>query len=387
MADMTTKTFTQLVQGIAAAIQARAAGLVDFTVGSIARASSEAFAGVVLWLEGLILTLLTATRAQTSVGADLDSWVADFGAGPTSQDPTLIERLPASGASGSVTFSRLSTTGQAVVPVSAAVATLDGSQPYLVTLDTANPAYSAPLGGYVMAAGIGSVTVSVQAVNTGAATNAVAGAVNTITSAIPGVDAVTNAAGFTNGTDAETDPAFLARFRSFLGSLRKATPAALAYAINSLQVGIQCQITEGLDYAGTTHKGFFYFVVDDGSRGSAPAGILNAIGTAVDADRAAGIEFAIYAAVAVVVNVGMTVTVASTADPAATKAAVSAAVAAYLTSVPLGAGSVPMSRVYQVAHDASPDVVEITNLTLNGGTADIAVTNKQVVKAGTMTVV
>ena len=123
MAAPQTKGFNDIVSGQAAAIQGSASGLVDFSVGSILRAIVEAMAQVVLWLQALILQLLATTRASTSVGADLDSWMADFG-------PV---RLGAKYASGVETFSRITATQPGLVPVGTTLATLDGTQQYVVT--------------------------------------------------------------------------------------------------------------------------------------------------------------------------------------------------------------------------------------------------------------
>lgn len=391
MADVTTKTFGQLLQGIAASVQASAAGLLDFTVGSIDLAMSEAFAGVVLWLQANILGLLKATRAQTSIGPDLDSWIADWASGPTASDPTLISRFLAVGATGPVIFSRLSTSAQVVVPVDPTGATLitvstqDGSQSYKVTVDTTNPAYNAALGGYVMAAGVSTVTVPVAALNTGSATNAVVGAINTITASIPGVDAVTNTVAFTNGFDAETDAQYLSRFRSFIASLREATPAALKNAIQALQRGVQCVIVEQLNHDGSSNPGFFYFVVDDGT-GAPPTSLLNAAGAAVDLHRAAGgVGFGIYAPSILTMNVAGVIGWVSGLDAATqanAKAAVTLAVQTYLNTLPLNTLLVSLSRIDQVMHDASPYVQTVTGLTLNSVAADLAVTVNQIPKAG-----
>jgi hypothetical protein len=66
----------------------------------------EANAGVVLWLQGLILQLLAATRAATSSGADLDTLDGRL-------RPHAAGRVAAT---GQVTFSRFTSTLQAVVP-------------------------------------------------------------------------------------------------------------------------------------------------------------------------------------------------------------------------------------------------------------------------------
>src|ERR1700735_3160295 len=88
--------FTQLIEDMSAALQSPATELVDVSVGSVVRAIFEANASVALWIQWLILQVLQTTRASTSAGADLDSWMLDFGLG----------RLPATPSAGIVTFSR-----------------------------------------------------------------------------------------------------------------------------------------------------------------------------------------------------------------------------------------------------------------------------------------
>lgn len=193
-----------------------------------------------VWLESLITQVMAITRAATSSGADLDSWVADFG----------VSRLPATYATGQVTLTRFTATRQAVVPVGAAVQTGDGTQQYAVVADTTNPAYSATLGGYVLAAGAPSVSVPVAAVVAGAAGNSV------IAGPISGVDTVTNGASFANGADAESDPASRTRFIAYIRRLSKATEDAVGYAITSLKQGVTYSPVENQTYAGAVQMGY-----------------------------------------------------------------------------------------------------------------------------------
>src|SRR3954466_6312496 len=132
MATLQTYTFGQIVSNTATAVQGSASALMNFAVGSVLRAIAEATASVVLWLQAIVLQVLTLTRAATSVGSDLDSWCADFG----------FPRLSASPATGQVTFSRFTATQQAVVPIGATIQTADGTQKFAVTIDTTNTAYS-----------------------------------------------------------------------------------------------------------------------------------------------------------------------------------------------------------------------------------------------------
>ena len=129
--QLSLQTFSTLVQNMAAAVQGASNQLLDLTVGSTLRAVLEANASVALWMQWLILQVLRMTRAATSSGADLDSWMADFS----------LMRLPAVAATGLVTFSRFSPTMAALVPVGALVRTADGTQTFRVTEDTANVAW------------------------------------------------------------------------------------------------------------------------------------------------------------------------------------------------------------------------------------------------------
>lgn len=371
---ITTQDFTTLVRNQVTAIQGAAKVLVDLTVGSILRAIVEANAAVILWLQGLILQLLAITRAATSSGADLDSWVGDFG----------LTRLAAVAASGQVSFARFTPSQQAVVPVGTTAQSGDGSQQFTVTLDTTNPAYSATLGGYVLAAGVGSINVPVAASTAGAGGNVSAGQLNTLTQAVPGVDTVSNAAAFTNGVDAESDAALRIRFIAFVASLSKATKGAVGYAITSLKQGVIYTLVENQQYNGTTDYGYFYVVVDDGT-GSPGSTFLSNVSNAIDAVRGVSIRFGVFAPVVVTANAGMTITTAAGYDHNAVVALVVAALRNYINALTLGQ-TLTYSRLAQVAYDASPGVTNVTAVTLNGGTADVSATSQQVIKAGTLTV-
>lgn len=369
-----TKDFQTLVREQVAAVQGGSGSLVDLSIGSILRAIIEAYSAVALWLQALILQLLATIRAATSSGADLDSWMLDFG----------VTRLVAIAATGQVTFSRFTSTSQAVVLIGSVVQTADGTQQYKVTVDTSNTAYSSSLGGYVIAAGTATVTVPVLAVKVGAASNAVIGGVNTLGQAIPYVDTVTNAAAFTNGKDAETDAALRTRFIAYIASLSKATKQAVGYAATATATNITYTLVENQAYNGATQMGYFYLVVDDGT-GSPTSGLLSSVSNAVDAVRPIASTFGIFAPVVVTANVSMTATTAAGYDHAATVALVRTAIINYINSLPLGT-TLAWSRLAQVAYDASAGVTNVASVLLNSSTSDLTATNQQIIKAGTVTV-
>lgn len=371
---ITTKDFPTLVSQQVAAIQAGATTLIDLTIGSVLRAIVEANAAVVLWLQGLILQLLATTRAATSNGPDLDSFVADFG----------LARLPAISATGTVTFSRFTSTVQATISIGTTVQTADGSQVYSVIADTSNSAYNQTLGVYVIPAGTASAQVTVQAITAGSGANVAAGQINTLASAVPYVDTVNNAAAFTTGTDAEADATLRTRFVAYIASLSKATKSAVGAGITGIQAGMHYTLVENQTYAGAAQNGFFFAVVDDGT-GAPPAALITQVSNAIDAVRPVTSTFAVYSPVVVTANVAMTVSVASGYDPVATKAAVQAALTALVNGLQLGQ-TLPYTRLVQAAYDASPGVINVSGITLNGGTADITVNTYSVIKAGTIAV-
>ncbi len=182
--QLSLQNFTTLVQNMAAAVQSAANQLLDLTVGSTLRAILEANASLALWLQWLILQVLQTTRAATSTGADLDTWMADFS----------LARLPAVPASGIVTFSRFTPLAPALVPVGAAVRTADGSQVFSVVASPASSSYSAEQNGYALGPGIAALDVPVVAQTAGAAGNVQVGAISLLSSALPGVDSVANVA-------------------------------------------------------------------------------------------------------------------------------------------------------------------------------------------------
>jgi uncharacterized phage protein gp47/JayE len=373
MANLTVYTFSQLVSQVATAIQSSATALYDFTVGSTLRAIAEATSGVVLWLQALILQLLTVTRASTSVGSDLDSFMADYG----------VFREPAVVATGQVTFSRFTSTQQALIPIGASVQTSDGTETFSVTIDTTNSAYNATLNGYVIAVNTSSVNVPVQAQAAGSGGNIQAGSLTVITTPIPGVDTVTNGSAYANGLDAETDADLRARFVLFLASLSKATKTAVGYAITSVQQGLSYTLTENQDYDGTTDYGFFWVAVDDGT-GFPSNTLLTNVSAAIDFVRALCIRFQVYAPVVETANVAMTLTTGPSYTHSAVVAAVTTALTNFINNLTLG-NTLPYTQLAAIAYDV-PGVINVSAVTLNSATADLTATSKQVVKSGTIAV-
>lgn len=368
------QTFTALVQQFAASAQSAATALLDFTVGSVLRAVAEANASVALWMQWLIMLVMSKIRAATCVGPDLDTWMADFG----------LTRLPAVAATGAVTFSRFSPSTSALVPVGAQVKTADGTQSFAVIADTTQPTWNAGMAGYLIPAATASASVTVQAVTPGTGGNVQIGAISLLASAIPGVDTVNNAAAVTTGINAEADAAFLARFQNYINTRARATLAAIAYAIQSVQQGLTWTIAENTNTAAGYQPGNFLVTVDDGS-GSPPSSLITACGVAIAAYRPIGSTWTTQGPTVETANVALTITTNPAGNKPGLLTPVQAAVDAYINALPNGAG-LPYSRIPLVAYGVDPSITNVSSYTLNSGTADLAAVSGQSIRAGTVTV-
>src|ERR1022692_4874685 len=111
--NLPTRSFTDIIRDMCAAITTSVSGLIDVSIGSVLRAIIESNAAIVLWVQWLVLLTLQTTRAATSAGTDLDSWMADFS----------LLRLPATAASGVVSFSRYSGVAGTLIPAGTVVKT------------------------------------------------------------------------------------------------------------------------------------------------------------------------------------------------------------------------------------------------------------------------
>jgi uncharacterized phage protein gp47/JayE len=372
--NLSLMNFTALVEQTAAAVQASATQLLDFTAGSVLRALLEANASLALWLQWLILLTLQTTRLATSSGTDADSFGADFG----------FARLPAVPAQGNVTFSRYTASMDALIPAGTLVTTSDGTSQFAVTTDSTNAAWSSAQAGYILGSGVASVTVPARAVAAGVAGNVLPGTISLIASAVPGVDTVTNANALSGGMDAESDAAFRLRFQSFIDSRTRATLQAITYAARSVQQNITCTVKENSDASGNYLPGHFIVTVDDGS-GAPPASLLASVQTAVNAVRPIGSTFAVQEPSLIAANISLTLTLASGANSGTVIAAVNSAIMNFVNTLPVGT-ALPYTRLAQLAYDASPSVLNVNALTLQGGSADLSAAANAVIRIGTLTI-
>jgi hypothetical protein len=370
VATLFTKNLSTLVSDQVAAIQSAASTLINFSTGSVLKAVVQAGSSVALWLQGLILQLLTVTRLATSTGSDVDSFLADFGA--------FGSRLGAVQATGQLNYFRATPTIAAAVPIGALSASGDGTQTYAVIADPTNAAYSATFNNYPIAIGITSINVTVQAVTGGTGANVSAGGISIMQTGVVGVDGVTNLSAFTNGIAAETDAAVKTRFQNWLTSLFNASESAIIYAVQSVNQNLQVTIIEQ-----PTGSPQVLVTVDDGS-GAISGTLVNAASVAVNAIRAAGVSVGVQACTKLTANVSAQITTAAGYVHATVVGQVALAITAYINAVGLG-NQVNYMQLAAVAFGV-PGVTDVTNVLLNGFVSDLVPTPTQTYKAGTVSV-
>jgi uncharacterized phage protein gp47/JayE len=364
--------FSTMLEQMAAGVQGAAAQLIDLSVGSVLRAMLEACAALALWLQWLILQVLTATRAATSQGADLDSWMADFS----------FVRLPGSHSTGLVTFSRY-TTGLAVtIAVGTNVLTTDGTQTFTVIADPTNPAWSN--GAYSLPASIASVNLPVAAIVVGAAGNVLAGAIGLIASPVPGVDMVNNASALAGGTDAESDAALRTRFQLYINSRSLATVGAVESAIANIAGVFRYAVMENQDAQGNLLAGAFRVVADDGS-GAPGAALLGEVQSAVDAVRPIGATFSVTGPSIIEASIVVAIETSNPTTHTAVAANVQAAIVAWVASLPIQ-GTLAISKIDALAHGVDASVVSVTSTLVNGAAVDLTAPPGGVILAQTVSV-
>jgi uncharacterized phage protein gp47/JayE len=352
------QNFSALIAQMAAGVQGAATQLIDLSIGSVLRALLEACASVALWMQWLILQVLTMTRAATSVGPDLDTWMADFS----------LTRLPGAAATGIVIFSRYTPGIATTVPVGAVVQTSDGSQNFTVMASPGYPNWNGA-NGYTLAASAPSVSAPVQAVSVGSGGNIQVGTIAILATAIPAVDTVSNTQAFSGGSDAETDAALRARFQLYINSRSLATTGAVLFAIASVPRAVRYVVFENQDAAGDSIPGNFAVTVDDGT-GYPTAQLLSEVQAAINNVRPIGSVFSVLGPIVVNVSVSLNLETSNAATLTAVEAAAQASITAWIAGLPIG-GILAISKIDALTHAVDPSVLSVLNVTINGAAADL----------------
>ncbi len=377
-----TKSLAQLTSDQVTAWGSAAGVTPIFSSGDLLLAVFQANAVQLDFLQAQIALLVKLTRAATSTGADLDTWMADFGF--LREAPTFAEGVETLGKNAPAT------TAVTVSP-GAVVQTQGGLIQYQIIADTNQAAYNAdalqdasgnPVGAYVLQVGQSAMNVTVQALTAGSASNVVAGALNQPGTQIAGIDTFSNPTNISNGADAESDDSLRARFILFMQTLAKGTESAIQTAINAVQQNLTDVLLENLDPAGNAQLGAFTAVVDDGS-GAPAQTVLDAVATAVEAVRAFTIQPYTVAPILVPLTIALNVRVAAGANADAVTSAVALAIVNQTTA--LSTSETDFVSAIETAAESVANVVSVQPdfTTINDAQADFVPTRYQRVTTNT----
>jgi uncharacterized phage protein gp47/JayE len=369
------KSFQTLVNDQVTAVQGATATPIDFNVGTNELALVEANAGMGVFLEYLANSILALARAATSTGVDLDSWIAQFPMKP---------RLAGVKSSGNVQFSRFTASSSATISVGSLVKSTDFTLSFEVTEDDTNVYYNSSLQAYVIPALTTQIPVKVQCLTAGTIGNVSPNVITVIASPISGVDTINNLVAFTSGKNSETDAELRARFILYINSLSRAVLIAYANAISSIPEIIRYNVVENKTYAGAVQEGYVYVVIDDGT-GSPPSDLIDKAYAAIQTVRGLAIQNDVFGPDPQTVNIIIDLTILPVTTEAVITELVTDALSNYINNLAFNE-VLPYSRIFEIVYDASPYIINATNLTLNGGTTDLSGTENRIFIADTITV-
>jgi len=205
------KTFSFFLERMSDRVVARTE-LTDLEEGGVIHTLLSAFARELDDISFQMVNLQRIWDLDTATGEDLDDRAQDL-------NPTKLVRQGATGAAGSVVFSRAGTIGTVAIPTGSIVRVPDGG-----------PEYETTLAGSILAGGTDSAVIPILALEAGTDGNVDAGTITQM-NAVTGVETVINGAATLGGQGVETDAQFRTRIKTFLRSLPRGTPDALKFAV------------------------------------------------------------------------------------------------------------------------------------------------------------
>lgn len=227
----------------------------------------------------------------------------------------------------------------------------------------------------------GNAQVAATAAEVGSAYNVGVGAIIRQLSSISGVTAVTNATAAQGGSDPETDAALLARLYARLQNPATSGNAAhyKQWALSVAGVGA-AKVLPLANGPGTVKV-----LIASAGMGPVDAAIVQVCAAYIETVRPIGAAVTVETVEGLDINVSATVAIDASTTVAAVKSAFTAALEKYLQSISFVQYTVPYSRIGFLLAGID-GVLDYQNLTVNGGTSNIAVAGNQVPMAGTVSI-
>ena len=256
MPQFTTRSKEQIEERMLAKLIART-DLSDVSDVSVAKAIIAAAATSDDEQYYQMSNLLTLMDIRKNKGVDLDERAAEI-------LPDGLSRGQLRKATGQIIFYRTTTTGTTVVQKGTVVMTVSGIRYVTTAAATITASSVEQIAGH----GVGrdAEPVGIIAEEFGSSGNVIAGSITKFASKPIGIDGVTNLDPTVNGSDYETDPAFLARIIKYTSSLARATHTAVEAAVLNLvdeDTGATILYAKAVD--DITYAGDVYMYIDDGT--------------------------------------------------------------------------------------------------------------------------
>lgn len=323
--------------------------------------------GSVVWD---LLSPAAIELAQAYVALDL---VLNFGLGLENiPREYLVQRCAAFGitpkealkATGQVTFTG---TDGTVIPVGTRLSTDDVEPIYFVTTEE-----GAITGG--------TVTVDAEAETAGAAGNVAADKITLVVGDLSGVTSVTNSAPFDGGADEESDEALLARYFD-----RVQKPITSGNANQYRQWALEVAgVGDAKVYPVWNGPGTVKVVLLDTEKTSPAQSVIDDVTAYIESVRPIGADVTVVGATEVPINVSATLTLAPGKTPTDAQTEFEALLTDYLKSLAFVDPVVRYSKIASLLLDC-PSVVDYSDLTVNGGTANVTIADGEVAVKGTVT--
>lgn len=237
-------TYEQILQRMVNTVVARTS-LTDLTDSSVFK---HLLAGPARELDEVYFQMSQVTNIfsiDSAVGDDLDARAAEV-------QPTLIKRLAASKAIGTVVFGRPGTTGLVSIPIGTVVKTASGVK------------FVTTAAGSIANLSSTSSPVPVVAQVAGAAGNVDLDTVTKFESKPAGVTTVNNPSTFVGGADKESDDVFRARIKGFISTLARNTIEALEFIAKTVTIPDGKRVVFAHVFEDPIYRGEVLLYIDDG---------------------------------------------------------------------------------------------------------------------------
>lgn len=226
----------------------------------------------------------------------------------------------------------------------------------------------------------GTIDVSVEAVEAGTSGNVPMNIINTVPFYIPGLASVNNTTPTSGGTDEEKDDALRRRL------MEKVSQSAISG--NKREYKEWAISTDGVGKANViplwNGNGTVKVIIVDSNMQPASDNIVKAVQTAIEDQKPIGANVSVVSATSLPINVSAKLSLSSGYTVAGIQSKVEDAIDSYLKSIVFDQSYVSYGKVGSIILDI-PGVTDYSNLTINGGTANVSIDAEQVSVKGTVT--